>query len=255
MVPLLLALVAFAAAPLVPFTDPGSIERLARAEARADFFALANQFEAQEHGGLCGPTSGVIVLNALRLGDTTHAKPKDMSHVPDTYRPLIPTRFDPTLARYTQTTFFSEAAQKVKSEAEFYGKARTEGEKPDPGLQLRQLGEMLETWGAKVEVRIADAGLTDDAMREDLAENLARSGDFVVVNYQRTTVGQEGGGHLSPLAAYDRVSDSFLVMDVNAARYPWVWVPAATLFAAMRTLDRVENRGYLVVKEGQVPTP
>ena len=58
---------------------------------------------------------------------------------------------------YTQTTFFSEAVQKVKTEAQYYGKPMVEGEKPDPGLQLRQLGAMLEAWGTKVEVRVADA--------------------------------------------------------------------------------------------------
>jgi hypothetical protein len=51
------------------------------------------------------------------------------------------------------------------------------------------------------------------------------------------------------LAAYDSLSDSFLVMDVNPNASPWVWVATKDLIAAMRTKDGAENRGYLLVKE------
>jgi len=37
------------------------------------------------------------------------------------------------------------------------------------------------------------------------------------VNYKRSAIGQKGGGHISPLGAYDEISDSFLVLDVNPA--------------------------------------
>jgi len=81
-----------------------------------------------------------------------------------------------------------------------------------------------------------------------LVANLAHAGDYVIVNYRREAAGQEGGGHISPLGAYDAVSDSFLVLDVNPAAAGWVWMPTATLIKAMRTFDTVENRGYVVVK-------
>ena len=40
-------------------------------------------------------------------------------------------------------------------------------------------------------------------------------------------------------------------MDVNPNRAPWVWVGADALIAAMRTFDTVENRGYLLISEGE----
>ena len=40
-------------------------------------------------------------------------------------------------------------------------------------------------------------------------------------------------------------------MDVNPNRSPWVWVKAGDPIAAMRTFDTVENRGYLLVSEGE----
>ena len=61
--------------------------------------------------------------------------------------------------------------------------------------------------------------------------------------------GQKGGGHISPLGAYDERSESFLIMDVNPNRAPWVWVRSEDLIAAMRTFDTVENRGYLLVSD------
>ena len=65
---------------------------------------------------------------------------------------------------------------------------------------------------------------------------------------------QQGGGHISPLAAYDAKSDSFLVMDVNSTDQRWVWVKASALLVSMRTPDAQENRGYLLVKEGTAAT-
>ena len=91
----------------------------------------------------------------------------------------------------------------------------------------------------------------EGAVRRELTANLVTRNDFVLVNYARKSLGQEGGGHISPLGAYDERSDSFLIMDVNPNRAPWVWVETDALIAAMRTFDTVENRGYLLVSEGE----
>lgn len=88
------------------------------------------------------------------------------------------------------------------------------------------------------------------AIRSEIAANLAAGGDSVLVNCARGNRVQEGGGHISPLGVYDKHSDSFLIMDVNPNRAPWVWVEARNLIAAMRTFDTVENRGYFLVSEG-----
>ena len=48
------------------------------------------------------------------------------------------------------------------------------------------------------------------------------------MNYLRKAIGQERGGHISPLAAYDAKSDRFLILDVARYKYPPVWVKAST---------------------------
>lgn len=237
---------------LVAFDTPESITRLEKSRAKVDFFALANHFEPQMNGGTCGPASAVVVLNALRVYDARFTKPVDKTAVPDTVK--APPGMDPYIHRYTQRAFFDEKLAAVKPFDQFYGKPAGPGQRPDPGLQLRQLGAALSAHGLDVVVRPVADDTTDTAVKKELVANLSTTGDFVLVNFHRAALGQKGGGHHSPLGAYDAASDSFLLLDVNASDGKrWVWVKAADLIAAMRTKDAAENRGYLLVKEGAAP--
>lgn len=79
----------------------------------------------------------------------------------------------------------------------------------------------------------------------------ARSGDYIIVNYQRSVLGQSKSGHISPLAAYHEQSDRFLIEDVASYKYPPVWVSTENLWKAMNTTDSIsqKTRGYLVVRQ------
>jgi len=120
------------------------------------------------------------------------------------------------------------------------------------GMTLDELGRLLGRHGVAVEVVHADAQ-TLDGFRSRLRDNLGRSGDYVLVNYQRSALGQRSGGHISPVAAYSEASDRFLVLDVAAHRYPAVWVRSADLWAAVHTVDPASGltRGFVVVREGR----
>jgi len=240
-----------AAAMLTPFAVPESMKRLERSTAKVDFFRLANHFESQQNLGYCGPASSTIVLNALRADDPTVEKPRDPALFPSEYRKMLPPGLDPVFARYTQSTFFDDKTTSVKTRDQFFGKPKAPGAKPSPGLELRELAGILAAHGLATEVRVADDKLTDETIRRELTANLASPDDYVLVNYFRPAVGQTGGGHISPLGAYDKASDSFLVLDVNPNGHPWVWIPAKVLIASMRTPDANENRGYVLVREGK----
>jgi hypothetical protein len=234
---------------LVPFDAPESVARLERSRAKVDFFPLVMSFEPQMNQGTCGPTSAVVVLNALRLHDDRFEKPVDASAVPAGLQP--PPGMDPYVHRYSQRAFFDDKLASVKPVEQFYGKPAGPGARPDPGLQLRQLGAAIAAHGADVTVRVVDDKLANDAAKQELIANLQSAGDYVVVNFHRAALGQKGGGHHSPLGAYDAASDSFLLLDVNpTGGKKWAWVKSADLIAAMRTKDAAENRGYLLVKEG-----
>jgi hypothetical protein len=240
-----------APATLVPFNAPESAVRLERSKYKVDFFPLVNQFESQQNLGYCGPATAVIVLNTLRIDNPAIAKPRDPALFPEQYRSRLPPGLEPVFSRYTQGTFFDAQTQSVKTRDQFFGTPRAPGQKPSPGLELRELGGILAAHGLAVEVRVVDDKASDDSVRKELVENLRTPGDYAVVNYSRPALGQKGGGHISPLGAYDQDSDSFLVLDVNPNAQRWVWVPAAALVKAMRTRDVNENRGYLLIREGK----
>lgn len=230
---------------LVGFNSDDGLARLARATAKVDFPALANQFEAQSNIAFCGPTTAAIVLNAVRSG--SRELPRDRSRLhPEDLR-YIPSGFDLTVPRFTQDNVIIKGA---KTRAQVLGEPVTVDGKQvrDDGYQLRQLDELLRAHDLVTRLVVVDDKKSEEEIRADFVENLTRAGDYVVVNYRRRDVGQQGGGHISPLGAYDAESDSVLVMDVNPASAGWVWMPIATLIKGMRTFDTVENRGYIVVQ-------
>ena len=236
------------AADLVEWQSADSLNRLARSSHKTDFFPLSNHFVSQDNSIFCGPASSAIVLNALRLGKRD-GLPKDRASIAEEEMAWLWEGADPFYGKYTPNNVFTDRA---KSRLEVLGKPiPIEGEsKSDFGFQLHQLAELLRSHGLDVALRVVDDGADASMIRRELVGNLTTEGDYVLVNYSRKALGQPGGGHISPVGAYDEASDSFLVMDVNPNRAPWVWVAADDLVAAMRTFDTVENRGYVLVSEG-----
>jgi hypothetical protein len=230
---------------LVAFTSDEGLARLARAQGKVDFPALANQFEAQSNIAFCGPTTVAIVLNAVR--GRSQDLPRDRSRVRTEDLRYLPRGFDLTIPRFTQDNVISKG-QKTRSQV--LGEPVTVNGKQirDGGYQLRQLDELLRAHDLVTRLVVVDDKKPEEEIRTDWVANLERSGDYVIVNYRREDVGQRGGGHISPLGAYDGESDSVLVMDVNPASAGWVWMPTVTLIRGMRTFDTVENRGYILVQ-------
>jgi hypothetical protein len=234
-----------AAAGLTPFASDEGMARLARSDAKANFAALANQFEAEYLGAFCGPASAAMLLNAA-LEDSS-----DLPHDRSRFRPddlkYLPPGADATLGRFTQDSVIERAkktrAQVLGEPVTINGKTR-----PDFGFQLRQLDEMLHANGLATKLVVVDAAMPEAQVRVDIVEALHQRGRYVIAAFQRKALGEPGFGHISPLAAYDKASDSFLMLDVNPAHVDWMWVPAAAMVTAMRTFDTVENRGYIVVE-------
>jgi hypothetical protein len=233
-----------ASAALLPFASDEGLARLGRARAKLGFAALSNQFEAQYNGAFCGPTSAAIVLNTVN--SRSAALPRDHTRLRPGDVQFMPAGADPIVPRFTQDSVIDKGP---KTRAQVLGEPVTIDGKQvkDFGYQLRQLDAMLRANGLVTTAVVVDDTHSEQAVRAELAVSLAREGDFVLVNYRREAVGQKGGGHISPLGAYDASSDSFLVLDVNPAVAGWVWMPAATLVKGMRTFDTVQNRGYVLV--------
>lgn len=234
---------------LLSWNSDESAARLTRSKHKADFFVLANNFVSQENGAFCGPASAAIILNSFRLGKK-QGLPVDKSSITEEETAYLSKDYNPYFEKYTQRNIFKEGA---KSKDEILGKPiEINGEmKRDGGIQLRQLATLLSAHGLDVKLRIAGNDANDDAIKSEIVANLSSPDDYVLVNFSRKALGQEGGGHISPIGAYDDESDSFLLMDVNPNKASWVWVKSKNLIAAMKTLDTVENRGYLLVSDSK----
>ncbi len=230
---------------LIPFASNAGLTRLARSTAKVNFPALANQFEPQSNAAFCGPTSATIVLNAVR--GRSADLPRDRSRLRPEDLQYIPPGFDLTLPRFTQDTVIVRGQ---KTRAQVLGEPVTLNGKQvsDGGYQIRQLDEMLRANGLVTRLIVVDDNKAMRDIRIDLVRNLMHPRHFVIVGYRREAVGQSGGGHISPLGAYDARSDSFLVLDVNPTSAGWVWMSTPTLVKGMRTFDTIENRGYVVIE-------
>ena len=235
-------------ASLVLWDSEESLNRLSRSTHKKDFFQLSNHFVSQNNKIFCGLASSAMVLNALRLGKKDNL-PEDNQSIAKNELFWLPKGFNPFFGKYTSNNVLSD---QTKTRVEVLGKPiDIEGDlKSDYGLQLRQLARVLRSHLLDVTLRVVDDNADVDRIKNEIIQNMATRDDYVLVNYARKSLGQTGGGHISPLGAYDKESDSFLIMDVNPNRAPWVWVKSDDLISAMQTFDTVENRGFLLIKEG-----
>jgi Phytochelatin synthase len=192
------------------------------ADAREAYFPLVNSFVTQQNQAFCGVASTVMILNAMELP-----------------APAVPA-FDP-YRTFTQDNLLTAETEKIIPLATI----------KKQGITVDQLAGMVGTFAVNVTLTHA-AESSVEKFRTDARNALASPGQFVIVNYLRKAIGQEKGGHISPLAAFDVETDRFLILDVARYKYPPVWVKAADLFAAMNTTDSDnanKTRGYLVVSK------
>src|SRR5271163_2975565 len=196
--------------------------------ALATYFQIADNFVTQKTQAYCGVASIVMVLNAAGVPAPTTPE----------YQPFHVFTQDNVLDERTEVVVPREVLARQ-------------------GMTLDQLGGLFALHPVTIEVHhAADGGL--DGFRAAARDYLAAKDHFVVVNYLRKAIGQQIGGHISPLAAYDAKADRFLILDVARYKYPPVWVKASDLFDAMNTTDSANDnntRGYVLVAKTAGATP
>jgi Phytochelatin synthase len=205
---------------LISFNSETGEQLLLQSKAREDFWALSTQYVTQNTQAYCGVASMVMVLNALSVP-----------------APIAP-EYTPYRV-FTQANFFNNTQTRKILAPEVVARQ---------GITLEQLGQLLGSYG--VEAKVYHSSNTDlEQFRQLVAQNLHQENNFVLVNYLRRKIGQERGGHISPIAAYNQQTDRFLILDVSRYKYPPVWVKAADLWQAMDTKDTVsgKTRGFVLV--------
>lgn len=235
---------------LVAWDSPTGRDRLMRSEYKNDYFQLAHNFQPQANPLYCGIASSVIVLNSMRLptGRVPNQKAIEVK-VPEV---IGGGYLD--YPSYSQLTFLGEKTESVKARVKIELKNQNDPkEKLDPGLRLQNLHDVLEAYGARIQLHYADRKPDEgiEVFRSTLKKVLSDSTDFVIVNFHGKTMGAPSDGHISPVAAYDEKSDSVLLLDVAGYLNPWYWTPAEYLYRAMHTKDGDNYRGYVVISDPQ----
>ncbi|MBW4529902.1 MAG: phytochelatin synthase family protein [Aphanothece saxicola GSE-SYN-MK-01-06B] len=212
----------------IPLMEPAGMELLVASGERADYGPLAEQFLTQANLAYCGVASAAMVLNSL----------------------AVPAPAVPGYGRYrfwTQENVFEVPAGRAVVSAEVVRRQ---------GMTLAELAALLASHGVAAEAIHGDQ-LSLEQFRALLRANLSQPGDRLLANYLRPALGQAGGGHIAPLAAFHAPSDRVLILDVARYRYPSVWVPVADLWKAIRTIDSTSgrSRGLVTIRTAPGATP
>lgn len=200
---------------LINFSSQASLNLLKK-DLNINLLKLLSHFTTQKTLKHCGIASAVTVLNATEV-----IPPIDNDHFAYQY--------------FTQDNFFNEKVlQIVKPE-----------EVAKEGISLLKLSQAMATYGVKVNIFYGN-DLSLDKFREVLQTALLNQ-QFIIVNYNRMALDEKGGGHHSPIGAYDNATDRFLILDVARYKYAAAWVKTEVLWNAVRTFDHNTSRGFLII--------
>lgn len=201
-------------------SEAGKVIR-ARISPDADYWQLIPWFAEQVNQTYCGVASAITVLNAMPI-----KKPVDPIYAPHAY--------------FTQSNFFTPEVAKVISPQTVRAQ----------GMTRDEMVKTLSRHGVKA-TTVAGDSVDESALRSLMQKALGDDGQFVLVNFSRATLGQEGLGHWSVLAAYDVQSDRVLILDVSKYMHAPEWIGINTLRNAIDTLDTTSNkkRGLVFVSK------
>jgi len=206
----------------IPLNSSAGIKLFIESKHKESYWQLQQYFTTEKGLAWCAIASDVMALNALGMRPQISA-----AHYP--YKLFIQSEF-----------FSNQDALEIRSPAQVSAY----------GVTLEQNAQLLRAWGAKVKHVLANK--SSIAQFRNQAKN-AVSGKqtIILVNFYRQYIGEQGGGHFSPLAAYNQSTDQFLLLDVARYKYPPVWVSTKKLFKAMSEgidTQSKKHRGYLLVR-------
>ncbi len=218
----------------VPFHSARGRDLFADSKSKTAFWYLAENYATQQDLGSCGAASSAMVLNSLHI-----PRPPSQHHriAHDNYR------------LFTQSNLFTPDVERVV----------TAQKVSSSGMTLDQLARVFAAFPVDVTMHFAVSekqeyadAMTVDEFRAILDAALRKEKCFVVVNYQRSAVAQNEGGHISCVGAFNKGkgTDFVLLLDTANYKYPWVWVDVDRLWRAMSESVDSESkrpRGFLIV--------
>ena len=209
---------------LIPLNSKAGIEllNLSTPNLQEDYWRLSQYFVTEKGLSYCAPASIVMVLNAMGI------KPKmSPSHYP---YPL----FNQDNLLYNNQILNNNIYPALINHQ---------------GLTLGQAAFIMQQYTHDTKVKYGSEIASLDDFKNYMTDAISKG--YVIVNFFRKDLNEVGGGHFSPVAAYNYKSDRFLILDVARYKYPAVWVKSEDLFTAIQGIDSAsqKSRGLLIVKD------
>ncbi|KAJ1733140.1 hypothetical protein LPJ72_003028 [Coemansia sp. Benny D160-2] len=176
------------------------------------YFNLAGNFTVQSEPAYCGPSSLAMVLNALEV--------------------------DPGRTWKGVWRWYSD---------ELLESCRTESELKASGITFDQF-LCLSSSHAQVIAKRGTASSRNEFLR-DIKYVTQRDDVFMVLSFSRSSLGQTGDGHFSPVGAYHPETNKVLVLDSARYKYPSWFCDVDKLYDSLQHLDKETNlpRGYFLI--------
>lgn len=230
------------------YNSESGINRLTASQYKTAFYSLSTHYSPQSNILSCGIASAVIMLNTVyaNIGKTPPLSKTGSWYIPEDN--AIEGNFT-----WTEDNFFNDNVDGYLNKEVIYGREKVNGQYV-VGVSLEQLTTALNLQGLTVtKVSVETATDVDiEAFRALLKQQLANPTKYIIVNYNLNVMSALNGGHFSPLAAYDQISDSALILDTWNAFAPWTWVKVYDLYKSMNTKDGNNYRGYILVNANSV---
>lgn len=194
------------------------------------FYNLIEQHHTQTEPAFCGVSTLVLVLNALAVDPGQHWKG--------------PWRWyeEKMLNCCVDLEEIKHAGITLR---DFQCLAYCQGLSVD--LQYCDETSSLEKFRMAVERSCLENTTTSDESKDE--ERESNNLECLVVSYSRQVLKQTGDGHFSPLAAYDKETDSVLILDTARFKYGAHWTKLPLIYEAMKPIDKTtgKSRGYAVL--------
>lgn len=178
---------------------------------------LLSHFTTQKTLTYCGIATAVMILNSSMID-----APSDSQHLPYHY--------------FNQENFFNRHVMEIT----------TPDEVSKNGINLLKLSKIIEANGLKATPIFANE-INPEKFRA-LIKTALHENKFVIVNFLRSKIKQDGGLHHSPIAAYDETTDRFLILDVSRYKYPAYWVKSDELWNAVIVYVNNTYHGIIIVE-------
>eukprot|EP00435_Cladocopium_sp_Y103_P034078 s412_g8.t1 len=182
------------------------------------FWQLSPYF-LTELPGQCGPTTAIMILNALRAQGLEAA---------------VSSTYSSHFGNYSQEYHYWDSKNLWSANKHCVKEHTT----PWEG-SLEQVAALMTCHGAaakSVEANSSSLAEFRATIKKAFGDEL-EAVSFVAINFNRQTLRQRGDGvgHHSPIGAYDEETDRVLVLDVARYKYPPWWAALSDVFAAMQS--------------------